>query len=70
MKQKSTMTREEAADQLGLSIRTIDRMVAKGILPALKHKRAVRISTEGFLRYMASHKAEKVTAVVGTQLPA
>jgi len=46
------LTRHEAAERSGLSVRSIDRLVADGTLPARKFKRAVRIDRAGFERWM------------------
>ncbi len=57
------VTRQSAAQQLGLSIRTIDRMIADGTLPARKFKRAVRIDGLAFQKLItAAVKAPRVGA--------
>lgn len=45
------LTRYEAAQQTGLSVRTIDRLIAEKVLVARKYKRAVRIDGESFQKY-------------------
>lgn len=49
-----TATRAEAADALGVSIRTVDRLIATGDLKAVKITRSVRIHGDS-LRQLIEH---------------
>ncbi len=50
------LTRNQASELTGLSVRTIDRMIADGTLTARKYKRAVRIDSEALLQYKDAAK--------------
>jgi excisionase family DNA binding protein len=52
MKIDSLLTRQQAADQLAVSLRTIDSLIASGDLPCVKIGRSARIrpaALEGFI---------------------
>ena len=47
---KLLMTKRECAEALGVSLRTVDRMISEKKLPAVKVRRSVRIPIDGVLK--------------------
>jgi hypothetical protein len=67
MKEQRPITRQKAAEISGLSVRTIDRAIALGELPARKFKRAIRIDGEGFRKWLQLAEANITTTPVHTR---
>lgn len=51
-------TKQAAADRLGISVRTVDRMIACGDLPALKWRNTVRLRVGDLDRLMSGHHVQ------------
>ena len=48
----------EAAEKLGVSVRTLEKMIARGAIPAYKvGPKLVRLKAEDIERYIDSHQA-------------
>ena len=62
------LKKPEAADFLGVSVRTLEGMIKRGVIPAYKiGPKSVRLRREDLEEYLAGHRAapviEKVTPV-------
>lgn len=62
-----SLTRKEAADSVGISVDTLDRMIQNGDIPAYRvGKRSIRIRTEDLL---TAHQPIPTTAAFLTTQP-
>jgi len=52
----SLLTVKEAAKQLGLSVGTVRNYIRRGMIPAVKFHRAVRIDEKDLERFVEAHK--------------
>ena len=60
----------EAADLLGISVRTLEKMIARGALPAYRvGPKSVRLRREDIDDYLESHRAAPVIRAVETVRP-
>lgn len=60
----------EAADLLGISVRTLEKMIARGALPAYRiGPKTVRLRREDIDDYLESHRAAPVIRAVETARP-
>lgn len=60
----------EAADLLGISVRTLEKMIARGSLPAYRvGPKSVRLRREDIDAYLESHRAAPVIRAVETARP-
>ena len=60
----------EAADLLGISVRTLEKMIARGALPAYRiGPKTVRLRREDIDDYLESHRAAPVIRTVETARP-
>lgn len=55
------LKKPEAANILGVSVRTLEKMIGRGVIPAYKiGPKAVRLRREDLDEYLAGHKAAPV----------
>jgi len=60
----------EAADLLGISVRTLEKMIARGSLPAYRvGPKSVRLRREDIDDYLESHRAAPVIRAIETTRP-
>lgn len=60
----------EAAEILGISVRTLEKMIARGALPAYRiGPKTVRLRREDIDAYLESHRAAPVIRAVETARP-
>ena len=60
----------EAADLLGISVRTLEGMIKRGVIPAYKiGPKTVRLRREDLDEYLAGHQAAPVIRAVETTRP-
>ena len=52
----SLLTMKEVAKQLGLSVSTVRNYIRKGMIPAVKFHRAVRIDEKDLEKFVEAHK--------------
>lgn len=58
MKTEHLIKKPEAAELLGVSMRTLEKLISRGALPAYKvGPKLVRLRVEDIERYLDSHKA-------------
>lgn len=68
--QTTLIKKPEAADILGVSVRTLEKMIARGALPAYKiGPKMVRLRREDIDEYLESHRAAPVVRKIETVRP-
>ncbi len=68
--QTALIKKPEAADLLGISVRTLEKMIARGSLPAYRvGPKSVRLRREDIDVYLESHRAAPVIRAVETTRP-
>ena len=68
--QTALIKKPEAAEILGVSVRTLEKMIARGALPAYKiGPKMVRLRREDIDDYLESHRAAPVIRAIETTRP-
>jgi excisionase family DNA binding protein len=60
------LTKQQAADLLSVSVRTLDRMRSTGEIQATRVRGSVRFAPDAIERYIARHTVRRGTPVVST----
>ncbi len=53
---KRTWDRNECAKQIGVSVRTLDRMVAAGVIPVLRMRSKVLFRPESIVKWLEDYE--------------
>ena len=68
--QTTLIKKPEAADLLGISVRTLEKMIARGALPAYRvGPKMVRLRREDIDDYLEAHRAAPVIRAVEATRP-
>jgi len=64
------MTRQEAAERLGITLRTLDRRIAEGVIGATRYvERSVRVSRGDVEQYAATLPPDQLGAPAAPPVP-